>query len=161
MKLTIPLYIQGTPPRYLVRPLFTGLIESDWEAEGPLLQKVLSQAQNRCRQEIEAARKHERLDALAQLSFAPQLKEHFLELKLEYKKRTCKCKLLIVVLQALGQRLCFSPTLTDLWFPWPTDQQTLQQHASEALRVYLRARERAGMETTPEELSVGGKAWVH
>lgn len=159
MKLRIPFYLEGStnPPSYLLRPLFS--VPQMPEIQGTLLQKVLSIGQQRARQCLDEMRQERRLDDLARFTFSPPFKEHLLQLKFEFRRRTAHCRLLVVTWESLGQKLAYSPTVGDLWFPCPTSN--LEGAAGEALGLWLRQREREGSEEEPEFYSISGKAWVH
>ncbi|MBT9586156.1 ATP-dependent Clp protease ATP-binding subunit [bacterium] len=158
MKVRIPIYMQGStdPPKYLARPLFW---PDKWYVESPLLQKVIQLAQQTTSQSLEEARRDARLEELTRLTFCPDLREHFLQIRFEFEKRTAQVRLLLVSFTALGQSIVYSPTLSDLWFPFKDGPMEMQ--AAEALRQLLRQQKRDGLEVDPDKLSVSGRAWIH
>ena len=158
MKVRLPLYFQGAanPPKYLARPLFW---PDSWWVESPLLQKVISLAQQNARQNLEESRRSARLDELTRLTFCPEMREHFVTLKFEFEKRSAQCRILLVSFSALGQVIAYSPSVPDLWFS--LSPEPIEEQASEALRQLLRLRKKEGLEVDPESLSVTGRAWIH
>lgn len=159
MKLRLPIYVEGAtqPPRYTARPLFWPDL---WRVQSPLLQKVLQLAVQSTHQAVEERRREPRLTELAALTFCPELREHLLNLRFEFDKRTAQCRLLLVTFEAFSGKVGFSPTVPDLWFPL-TAHEPLEAQAAEAWRRLLRQQKKQGMEPEPELFSVTGRAWIH
>jgi ATP-dependent Clp protease ATP-binding subunit ClpA len=158
MKIRIPIYLQGSsdPPLYTARLLFW---PDKWRVESPLLQKVIQLAQQTARQSLEESRRQPRLDELNRLTYCPELREHFLQVRFEFEKRTAQVRLLLVSFLALGQHIAYSPTVPDLWFP--LQEGPLEAQTAEAVRQVLRKQKRDGLEVDPDQLSVSGRAWIH
>jgi ATP-dependent Clp protease ATP-binding subunit ClpC len=157
VKVCVPIYLQNRgQDGYQAFPLFwPGL----FEVRAPLLNKVLQLTQQSLRQNLEEARKEPRLEKFSRLTYCPDLREHFLTLKFEFEKRTANLRLLFVTFQALGQRVAYTPTFTDLWFHLQ-DGYELEEQANQAVRLHLRQMKRDGSEVDPESLSVGQRAWI-
>ncbi|MEW6283545.1 MAG: AAA family ATPase, partial [Candidatus Eremiobacterota bacterium] len=94
------------------------------------------------------------LQELARWTWCPPLKEHLLNLRFPFKKRTGQCRILVVTLEALGRTLAMSPTLPH-WFEI-AHRSELEGRTVEAVRAYLKAES----DLEPEGLSALEKAWV-
>ncbi|MBS2034278.1 ATP-dependent Clp protease ATP-binding subunit [bacterium] len=157
MKVCIPLYVQHQGAEgYQAFPLFWPALFS---VRAPLLNKVLQLSSQSLRQSLEEGRKEERLEKFTRLTYCPELREHFIQLKFEFERRTASLRLLFVSFEALGQKVAYTPSLNDLWFPLH-DLCSLEEQASEAVRQHLRQLKREGSEIEPESLSAGQRAWV-
>lgn len=149
MKVTIPLFVERSDDEYHVRPLFEPALLHE---RSPLLQRCQTKAQAKLRQLVDRLKGEGRTDALRALLFAPELREHKLDLRFLHRKATCRTRLFVVTFEAFERRLAWSPQL-GLWFEWPAGS-ALEDHAAEVLKHHLKKGEEKPLLPDTEQ------AWV-
>jgi ATP-dependent Clp protease ATP-binding subunit ClpC len=162
MNITIPVYVEqvvqeNAAPFYAARPLFFEQPAARHEE----LSRALAKLTRELRRALAELGNRARHDELAAYSFAPDVSESLLDLKLDLGKQTVKCRLLVASFAAFGRRVAFSPTLPDVWFDVARGE-SLAARAAEVFTHHFREqlkKERDGT-PNPEQLSVKGKAWA-
>src|SRR5688572_7907471 len=113
MNLTIPLYVEerkrpGLPaPVFTVRPLFFDQPSESAE----LLSRAVTKLAQSLRRLLDALGKQMRHDELAAWTFNPELDERQVDLTVQLRRSTARCRLRIVSFDALGRRVAFVPAL--------------------------------------------------
>jgi ATP-dependent Clp protease ATP-binding subunit ClpA len=158
MNFRIPLYVFQHKAGYTARPLFAAFQERTDEN----LNRLLTRLTRELVQELERLGREKRHDQLAAWSFCPTVTTHRTPVAIELRRRVAQVKYLIVALDHMGRRLCFSPTVPDLWFE-VTRGEPLEVRAQAVYGEYWRKVERDAdpdEEVHPETGALAGKAWV-
>ena len=158
MKLTLPLSVHSAEGMFTVRPLFFAAPS----AQSPKLERALHKLTRLLREDLHFLGKQLRHDVLARYTFNPELEVRRLDVAIELRRRTAKCRLLFVQFEAIDRRLAFSPSLPDVWFDVPRGR-SLESRAAEVLTEHFRKREREDEEAfkPPENFALEGTAWIH
>ncbi|HVW02544.1 MAG TPA: AAA family ATPase, partial [Planctomycetaceae bacterium] len=163
MQLTIPIYVEtrrdGQPARerHTVRPLFFPLPVRTDESLGRAMSK-LTQELTRELMRLGTEARHE---ALAEYTFAPDLEQHRMELRLELRRWVVQGKFFVVAFRALGRRIGYVPNVPDVWFECRRGEQ-LEHRAAAALTSHFRKVEKDHGDDFefPEQAKLGRSAYV-
>jgi ATP-dependent Clp protease ATP-binding subunit ClpC len=156
MKLTIPLYVRSYKGLYRIRPLFFHGPTQEHEK----LERAMHRLAHDLRKDLHLLGERLRHDALAAYGFNPPLQYKRIDLALDLRKRTARCRYFLVTFEALGRRLAFTPNVPDLWFELGRGE-TLPARATEVFTAYFREREKEEEEQeTPEKFAMLGTAWI-
>lgn len=161
MNISLPVYVEALPHKdaptvYQARPLFF---------EGPVMRgeridRVLTRLMQDLASTLTDLGRKSRHDGLAAYTFYPPLGQHRLEVTLQLRRRTARCRFLFVTFRQLGRRIAFTPSLPDLWFDLARGEQ-LRPRAEEVLTRHFRDEERdADAEPRPERFALSGAAHV-
>lgn len=152
MKFEIPVYVAEHEEHFVVRPLRDTLPV----VRAEMLERALARMRSTLRKALIEVAPEQRLEQLANYNYAPPVQEKFLKLDVPYQKRTARCRLLVVVLNAgpAAHRWAFFPALPDLWFQFHRGQNLKQR----ALDVLTQAYKKTTRDS-PEEVSVK-RAWT-
>ena len=160
MNLTLPIYVESLKPAggatvFQVRPLFfpRPLLRGD------RIDRVLGRLAQDLDQELTRLGREARHDELAGYTFYPRLGQQRVELTLELRRRTARCRFLFVWFRQFGRRLAFTPAVPDVWFDLARGE-TLRDRAAEVLTRHFRDLERDDEEVNPEAKSLSGSAYV-
>jgi ATP-dependent Clp protease ATP-binding subunit ClpC len=158
MKLTLPLSVHSAEGMFTVRPLFFAAPS----AQSPKLERALHKLTRLLREDLHFLGKQLRHDALARYTFNPELDTRRLDVAIELRRRTAKCRFLFVQFEAFDRRVAFTPSLPDVWFDVPRGR-SLESRAAEVLSEHFRKREREDEEAfePPEDFALEGSAWIH
>ena len=142
MNLTLPIYVEGSTrvqrtTVYRARPLFFPTPVLQNENLDRLLTR-LAQELGKTLTELGRGQRHEQLAAY---SFSPKVAQHRLDLVLQLRRHTARCRFLFVLFHQLDRRLAFTPSLPDLWFD-VARAETLRDRAVEVLTRHFRDQER-------------------
>lgn len=156
MNISIPLYIQHHD-RYVIRPLF----HSSPQRKHPSLERAIHLLTQDLREKLHDCSRGYRHDELAEWTFCPKYVFERINVQLELRKKTARCRFLFVTVRAMGRRLAFTPSLPELWFEL-TRGEKLAPRATEVLTEYFRKREREDEEhfKEPEQFALNGTAWI-
>ena len=149
MRIKTPLYIEAQPGGFQVRPLFL----SDPRERAARLESALARQALSLRQEMSRRAQASDHHWLRRLAYNPPLKEQVLNLEFEHRKRTGRCRRLVVILQS-PQRALFFPGLSAEIALWPKGV-SLRQRAEEVLKELLKQKK-----LEPEQASLQGRAWI-
>lgn len=138
MKLTLPVYIERSPKHtassvHLVRPLFL---------EEPIVQdddlgRALAKFVKSARKILSDAARQSDQQEIARYTFAPDIEEKRIKLRLELKNRMIECNRLLIVFEACGKRVAYAPGLCSRWFEISRGED-LSERASEFLTHHFR-----------------------
>ncbi len=160
MNLTIPIYVESLRPAggaavFRVRPLFFPRPT----LRGDKLDRVLVRLAHDLDEMLTALGREARHDELARWTFYPRLAQQRIDLTLELRRRTARCRFLFVSFREFGRRLAFTPSVPDVWFDLARGE-SLHDRAAEALTRHFRDLERDDEEVNPEANSLTGAAYV-
>jgi len=164
MKLSIPLYVETRndgserSQRHHVRPLFFPAPTRADEDLGRAQQRLLGDLQ----QYLLHVGQNLRHEFLAAWTYAPRIEQHRLDLLIDLRRRTARGRFFFVVFESLDRRLCFCPTLPQLWFELRR-QQSLPERAATVFSQYFRRLESEAeneADIRPEAYALAGTAWV-
>ena len=162
MRFTVPVYVQrtfkeeGSPGRYLVRPLFNNSMEEQDERLSLAVRRLAKDLRLRLRY----LAKNREARALMEWSFCPAMEDHRYDIPVELRRQTIPCRFLVVAFKALDRKVAFSPSLPNLWFD-VIRGESLQDRAIEAIGHHYREQERLNpKEIDPKSDGIMGKAFV-
>jgi hypothetical protein len=92
MKITIPISVQSADGLFTVRPLFF----REPSAQAPKLERALNKLTRILRESLHFLGKELRHDELARYAFNPELDARRLDVAIELRRRTVKCRFLFV-----------------------------------------------------------------
>jgi ATP-dependent Clp protease ATP-binding subunit ClpC len=158
MKITIPLSVQSDQGLFTVRPLFF----TSPSVQAQKLERALHKLTQLVRQSLHFLGKGLRHDELARYAFNPELDTRRLDVAIDLRRRTAKCRFLFVQFDALDRRVAFTPSLPEVWFDVPRGR-SLDSRAAEVLTEHFRKRERDDEAdfVPPEQFAMKGAAWIH
>ncbi|HYG74076.1 MAG TPA: AAA family ATPase [Planctomycetota bacterium] len=162
MKMTIPVYIeqqrQNDTAMFSARPLFF----PEPEAQGEHLNRVLTRLTGRLTSAIADLARGRDHRPLLRYTFCPTFADSMLDIPVQLQDRTLTLRILLVVFDAMGRTVAFSPQHPRLWFT-VEGGQSLRERAAEVYSQHFKklARERpADVVLDPERDGLKGKAWV-
>jgi ATP-dependent Clp protease ATP-binding subunit ClpA len=102
-----------------------------------------------------------RHEPLAAYSFAPDVSQHRLELRIELRRSVVYGRFFCVAFRALARRIAFFPKIPDVWFEFRRFDG-LDHQAAEVLRRHFRQieKEQGGDFEFPEQAQLDGAAWL-
>ena len=158
MKLTLPLSVHSDEGMFTVRPLFF----AGPSAQSPKLERALHKLTRLLREDLHFLGKLASSRCAWPGTFNPELDARRLDVAIELRRRTAKCRFLFVQFEALDRRVAFTPRLPDVWFDVPRGR-SLENRAADVLTEHFRKREREDQEAfvPPEEFALEGSAWIH
>ncbi len=166
MELSIPIYVEARRQAhdkhllYDCRPLFFSQIA----ASDAQLGRAMTALAKRLKLHLDTLGALPRHEALAEWSYAPELRTHQHKLTLDLRSHIAHCRLLFVEFMALSRRIVFSPQLPELWFELKPNEDL----ETRATAIYTRHfRRLAGKQEvppvdprSPETHSLSSQAWV-
>ncbi|HEX5268847.1 MAG TPA: AAA family ATPase, partial [Gemmataceae bacterium] len=160
MNLTLPIYVESSRPGggatvYRARPLFF----PEPVVRGERLERVLTRLAQDVAKQLTDQGRQPRHDALAAWTFSPALRSQRIELRLELRRRTARCRFLFVIFRHFGRRIAFTPSVPDVWFDLRRNEAPAAR-AAEVLTRHFREREREEPAFDPSALAVKGSAYV-
>jgi ATP-dependent Clp protease ATP-binding subunit ClpA len=162
MLFRIPIYVAGAKPQgggttvHTARPLF---VDGPTE-RGENLNRLLARLARKVGDELTRLGRADRHEELAAWSFCPELSQERADLTFLLRRRTARCRYLLVAFRQFDRRVAFTPSLPDVWFDVGRGE-TVAGRATEVLTRYWRDQEKEdGPEVRPESTSLEGTAWV-
>ena len=160
MNLSVPIYVEGQKPNggattYQARPLFFGAPVVRGQNLDRLLTR-LAQDLGQCLTDLGRQPRH---TELAAYTFAPRVSTQRLDLLLELRRTTARCRYLFVTFRHFGRSLAFTPSVPEVWFDVARGE-VLRDRATEVLTRHFREREKEDPDTPPEPRSLTGNAYV-
>lgn len=164
MNISIPLYIEQTPSTSEAASVYkvNALFFSSQEVSDEKLQRAFNKFVKNIHVTLEQAGKQFFQEEIATFGFSPDVKDYFLRIPIEFKKRTITLQMLFVTFKSLDRRLAFTPSIPSFWFELPRGKK-LEDQAKESLTQHFQHLERKeGLEISEiEEMSVKGRAWIN
>jgi ATP-dependent Clp protease ATP-binding subunit ClpC len=125
------------------------------QAEGRLQARVQSQFGDLLRQRISELQREARHEALLQLAFCPELREHRFQLNFVHRKRTVKMSALVTTFRHLGQTVGCIGKL-GVYFQAPEETGSLEARTVDVLKEHFRENQ---IEST-EASEYASKQWL-
>ena len=162
MTFSIPIYVEERrePDKphalFTVRPLFF----DEPARSGEKLARALTRLATGVRQRLGELAREPLHDELAQWTFAPELEEHWLDLRIETKAGSFNNGFLFVTFRALDRRVAFTPSVPTVHFELLKGQD-LRARATEVLTRHFRDEAKDDdLAETPADIAPKGKAWL-
>lgn len=153
MRFTIPVLVEELAgdaaggKGFHARPLF----HPEPEVRAARVERALNLLTAKLHQELDAAGRQARHDALAEWSYLPLLREVSVNLRLELDSGSFPCRPFFICCAGLGRELCHTPLALEVVFELPPGG-SLEERALAVLTRHFRQRERRG-DFQPELLS--------
>lgn len=143
MNLTIPIYVVSYKPRGQTAPLFVcrAMLIDGPTTRDPHLNRAVNELVKQLKRQLDGLAGEPRHDDLLAATFCPDLDDHRLDLAFDLRSGWHRCRLSVVAFRALQRRIAFSPSLPDVWFEVP-ENEDLQTCANRVYERYFRQRER-------------------
>jgi ATP-dependent Clp protease ATP-binding subunit ClpA len=160
MNVTVPILVEQRRPAngnpvFIVRPLFF----AGPAVRGEKLERVLDKLSRDLANLLGEQGKARRQEDIARYSFYPRLTHQRVEVPLETRRQTARCRFLFVSFKQFERRIVFTPALPDLWFDLERNE-SLRDRAAEVINRYCREQERDNDGFHIQNLALTGTAYV-